>query len=175
MDSFSSDQIVCSLGEAFHTKQPDFIFLRMIISLLFEPFSNSSLQHLRFVCAIWHDCIFGGNGRLYTGFWVVLSLSTLYIWLAGKAKTKQAVNRMSEWVEGGGSWKGHESGQAVIFLAARSCFLQNRHGTRATLQYIYVTNIWLRKCLFIPSNNHHFHMVEICQHFWNVFLNVKKE
>ena len=98
----------------------------MIISLLFEPFSNSSLQHLCFVCAIWHDCIFGGNGRLYTGFWVVLSLSTLYFWLAGKAKTKRAVNRMSEWVEGGGSWKGHESGQAVFIYFCRGFAARSR-------------------------------------------------
>ena len=63
VDSFSSDQIVCSFGEPFHTKQPDYFILRMIISLLFsEPFPNSSLDHLHFVCAIWHDCIFGGNG-----------------------------------------------------------------------------------------------------------------
>ena len=67
MNSISSDQIVCSLGESFHTKQPDYFILRMIISLLFEPFRNSSLDHLRFVCAIWHDRIFGGNGRAHTG------------------------------------------------------------------------------------------------------------
>ena len=54
-----------------------------------------------------------------TSFCVVFRLSTLYFWLAGKTETKQVVNRMSKWVEGGGSWKGHESGQAVfIFLAA---------------------------------------------------------
>ena len=54
-----------------------------------------------------------------TNFCVVFRLSTLYFWLAGKTETKQVVNRMSKWVEGGGSWKGHESGQAVfIFLAA---------------------------------------------------------
>ena len=35
----------------------------MIIPLLFEPFCNSSQDQLRFVCAIWHDCIFGGNSR----------------------------------------------------------------------------------------------------------------
>ena len=29
----------------------------MIISLLFEPFRNLSLDHFRFVCAIWHDRI----------------------------------------------------------------------------------------------------------------------
>ena len=52
-------------------------------------------------------------------FWVVFSLSTLYFWLAGKTETKQVVNRMSKGVEGGGSWKGHESGRAVfVFLAA---------------------------------------------------------
>ena len=50
--SFSSDQIICSLGEPFHTKQPDYFILRMIIPLLFEPFRNSSLEHLYFVCAI---------------------------------------------------------------------------------------------------------------------------
>ena len=54
-----------------------------------------------------------------TSFCVVFRLSTLYFWLAGKTETKQVVNRMSKWVEGGGSWKGHKSGQAVfIFLAA---------------------------------------------------------
>ena len=54
-----------------------------------------------------------------TSFCVVFRLSTLYFWLAGKTETKQVVNRMSKWVEGGGSWKGHESGQAVfIFLLA---------------------------------------------------------
>ena len=54
-----------------------------------------------------------------TSFCVVFRLSTLYFWLAGKTETKQLVSRMSKWVEGGGSWKGHESGQAVfIFLAA---------------------------------------------------------
>ena len=45
-------QIVCSLGKPFHTKQPDYFVLKMIISLLCEPFRNSSLDHLRFVCAI---------------------------------------------------------------------------------------------------------------------------
>ena len=55
----------------------------------------------------------------FTSFCVVFSLSTLYFWLAGKTETKQVVKRMSKWVEGGGSWKGHESAQAVfIFLAA---------------------------------------------------------
>ena len=43
---------------------------------------------------------------------------------------------MSKWVEGGGSWKGHESGQAVfIFLAASPLVRparQNRHATQAT-------------------------------------------
>ena len=54
-----------------------------------------------------------------TSFCVVFRLSTLYSWLAGKTETKQVVNTMSKWVEGGGSWKGHKSGQAVfIFLAA---------------------------------------------------------
>ena len=52
-----------------------------------------------------------------TSVCVVFRLPTLYFWLAGKIETKQVVNRMSKWVEGGGSWKGHESGQAVfIFL-----------------------------------------------------------
>ena len=51
-DSFSSDQIVCSLGEPFHTKQPDHFILRMIISLLFEPIRNLSRDHLRFAYAI---------------------------------------------------------------------------------------------------------------------------
>ena len=59
-----------------------------------------------------------------TSFCVVFRLSTLYFWLAGKTETKQVVNRMSKWVEGGGSWKGHESGQAVfIFLAASPLIL----------------------------------------------------
>ena len=85
-----------------------------------------------------------------TSFCVVFRLSTLYFWLAGKTETKQVVNRMSKWVEGGGSWKGHESGQAVfIFLAASPLVLarfareffvatpllrparQNRHATQA--------------------------------------------
>ena len=43
------------IGEPFHKN-----YLRMIISLLFEPFRNSSLDHVRFVCAIWYDCILGG-------------------------------------------------------------------------------------------------------------------
>ena len=65
----TSEQLLIwpSLGKPFHTKQPDYFILRMIISLLCEPFGNSSLDHLRFVCAIWHnsadDCIFGGNGH----------------------------------------------------------------------------------------------------------------
>ena len=54
-----------------------------------------------------------------TSFCVVFRLSTLYFWLAGKTETKQVVNRMSKWVEGGGSWKGHESGQAVFIFLAR--------------------------------------------------------
>ena len=36
-----------------------------------------------------------------TSFCVVIRLSTLYFWLAGKTETKQVVNRMSKWVEGG--------------------------------------------------------------------------
>ena len=48
VNSFSYDQIVCSLGEPFHTKQPDYFISRMIISLLFEPFRNSSLDHFAF-------------------------------------------------------------------------------------------------------------------------------
>ena len=55
-----------------------------------------------------------------TSFCVVFRLSTLYFWLAGKTETKQVVNRMSKWVEGGGSWKGHVSGQAVFFFLAAS-------------------------------------------------------
>ena len=92
-----------------------------------------------------------------TSFCVVFRLSTLYFWLAGKTETKQVVNRMSKWVEGGGSWKGHESGQAVfIFLAASPLVLsrfareffvatpllrparQNRHATQATHYYAFV-------------------------------------
>lgn len=59
LEQFSSDQIVCSWGEPFHKKQPGYFILRMIIPLLFEPFRNLSLHvdHLRFVCAIWHDRI----------------------------------------------------------------------------------------------------------------------
>ena len=140
----------------------------MIISLLFEPFRNSSRDHLCFVCAIWHDCIFGGNGRLYTGFWVVLSLSTLYFWLAGKTKTKQVANRMSEWVEGGGSWKGHESGQAVIFLECLSfqygrnlsvflkCFLYVKKWKRfifaATITHTYIDWIFDADENLFPGN-----------------------
>ena len=56
----------CSLGEPFHTKQPDHFILRMIISLLFEPIRNSSRDHLRFAYAIWHDCIFGGKSTHIT-------------------------------------------------------------------------------------------------------------
>ena len=52
MDSFSSNQIVCSYGQPFHTKQPDYFILRTIISLLLEPFRNSSLDYLHIVCAI---------------------------------------------------------------------------------------------------------------------------
>ena len=63
---FSSDQIVCSLGEPFHPKQPDHFILRMIISLFFEPIRNSSRDHLRFAYAIWHDCIFGGKSTHIT-------------------------------------------------------------------------------------------------------------
>ena len=58
-----------------------------------------------------------------TSFCVVSKLSTLSFWLAGKTETKQVVNRISKWVEGGGSWKGHESGHAVFFfLQLRSLF-----------------------------------------------------
>ena len=79
-----------------------------------------------------------------TSFCVVFRLSTLYFWLAGKTETKQVVNRMSKWVEGGGSWKGHESGQAVfIFLAATPLLRpaqQNRHATQArrNANHIYI-------------------------------------
>ena len=55
-------------------------------------------------------------------FCVVFRLSTLHFWLAGKTETKQVVNRMSKWVERGGSWKGHESRQAAR---------QNHHATQA--------------------------------------------
>ena len=83
-----------------------------------------------------------GQGHYITSFCVAFRLSTLYFRLAGKTETKQVVNRMSKWAEGGGSWKGHESGQAVfIFLAAsRANFAatpllrsarQNRHATQA--------------------------------------------
>ena len=37
--------------------------LRTIISLLFEPFHNSSLDHLHIVSAISHYCISGGNSH----------------------------------------------------------------------------------------------------------------
>ena len=80
-----------------------------------------------------------------TSFCVVIRLSTLYFWLAGKTETKQVVNRMSKWVEGGGSWKGHESGQAVfIFLAATPLLRparQNRHATQAK-EIPYVSTSW---------------------------------
>ena len=93
-----------------------------------------------------------------TSFCVVFRLSTLYFWLAGKTETKQVVNRMSKWVEGGGSWKGHESGQAVfIFLAAsRANFAampllrsagQNRHATQAIMIHAQETQGYLRSCL----------------------------
>ena len=61
-----------------------------------------------------------------TSFCVVFRLSTLHFWLAGKTETKQVVNRMSKWVERGGSWKGHESGQAAR---------QNHHATQAIFLY----------------------------------------
>ena len=48
--------------------QPDYFILRMIISLLFEPFRNSSRDHLHFVCAIWHDCIFVVTAAYNLGF-----------------------------------------------------------------------------------------------------------
>ena len=66
VNSFSYDQIVCSLGEPFHTKQPDYFILRMIISLLFEHFVIHHYTIKRFVFAIWHDCVFGSNGFLQT-------------------------------------------------------------------------------------------------------------
>ena len=86
-----------------------------------------------------------------TSFCVVFRLSTLYFWLAGKTETKQVVNRMSKWVEEGGSWKGHESRQAVFIFsrlrrsfsrASRANFAatplvrparQNRHATQANM------------------------------------------
>ena len=87
-----------------------------------------------------------------TSFCVLFRLSTLYFWLAGKTETKQVVNRMSKWVEGGGSWKGHESGQAVfIFLAATPLLRparQNRHATQATtnqmpcMLVMYLNEYW---------------------------------
>ena len=64
-----------------------------------------------------------------TSFCVVFRLSTLYFWLAGKTETKQVVNRMSKWVEGGGSWKGHESGQAVFFSRLH-CLFSHANCTR---------------------------------------------
>ena len=50
VNSFSSDQIVCSLGEPFHTRKPHYFILRMIISLLFEPFLNLLLDHSPIIC-----------------------------------------------------------------------------------------------------------------------------
>ena len=35
---------------------------------LFEPLRNSSLHHLHFVCAIWHDCIFVVTAAHNLGF-----------------------------------------------------------------------------------------------------------
>ena len=82
-----------------------------------------------------------------TSFCVVFRLSTLYFWLAGKTETKQVVNRTSKWVEGGGSLKGHESGQAVfIFLAASPLVRparQNRHAN--TLNIMLMQNWKQRK------------------------------
>ena len=86
-----------------------------------------------------------------TSFCVVFRLSTLYFWLAGKTETKQVVNRMSKWVEGGGSWKGHESEQAVfIFLAAlplvshlrSSCARLYKTAMQRKLNYL-----WNRVCM----------------------------
>ena len=66
-----------------------------------------------------------------TSFCVVFRLSTLYFWLAGKTETKQVVNRMSKWVEGGGSWKGHESGQAVFIVLVLARFAREFRGYAA--------------------------------------------
>ena len=82
-----------------------------------------------------------------TSFCVVFRLSTLYFWLAGKTETKQVVNRMSKWVEGGGRWKGHEYGLAVfIFLAATPLLRparQNRHATQARRVVGVTFSLWL--------------------------------
>ena len=66
-----------------------------------------------------------------TSFCVVFRLSTLYFWLAGKTETKQVVNRMSKWVEGGSSWKGHEFGQAVFIVLVRFAGKFHSFATRA--------------------------------------------
>ena len=66
-------------------------------------------------------------------FWVVFSLSTLYFWLDGKTETKQAVNRISKWVEGGGSWKGHESRQLAVFVFLTASPLSHAPNKTATL------------------------------------------
>ena len=59
-------------------------------------------------------------------------------------------------------------------FAGKPCFRQNRHATQATLQYIYVTNIWLRKCFFIPSNDYYFHLVDNLSAFLKCFSLCKK-
>ena len=72
-----------------------------------------------FVQANYNSCQ-GHVLHYITSFCVVFRLSTLYSWLAGKTETKQVVNTMSKWVEGGGSWKGNKSRQAVLFFLAAS-------------------------------------------------------
>ena len=55
--------------------------------------------------------------------------------------TKQVVSRMSKWVEEGGSWKGHESGQAVfiilsfarVFAASSLSRAPDHHASQATV------------------------------------------
>ena len=96
-----------------------------------------------------------------TSFCVVFRLSTLYLWLAGKTETKQVVNRMSKRVEGGGSWKGHESGQAVFIFLAASPLLrpaqQNRHATQAICSIEH----WKSQCRKKQTRICHFYRVNI--------------
>ena len=111
-----------------------------------------------------------------TSFCVVFRLSTLYFWLAGKTETKQVVNRMSKWVEGGGSWKGHESGQAVfIFLAAsplvlalrarisrlrRSCARLNKTAMLRRLRFVKLSHTELKTKAGVGKVKHElFHLV----------------
>ena len=91
-----------------------------------------------------------------TSFCVVFRLSTLYFWLAEKTETKQVVNRMSKWVEGGGSWKGHESGQAVfIFRVPGSYKTQAKDNGK-------LSRLYLRYCISARNQKWSPHFARSC-------------